>query len=411
MARFSPKTNTQVGHMIGHRTARRVGLAALLSSMALALAACGGGGGNNNETKATAQQLPDGLGSLAAQTQTIALGSLPLAPGEWRRARAVVPITVYRYGTGDMFMTVPITIGNTTLDAILDTGSAGLRVLPGALQDSDYTLTATPSQVSYNGGERLTGFTASANVRIGNVAIPTPVMYTQAKTVDCTEQTPNCPANTTDKQNYALLKDASHAGVKAILGVGLRGDTVDPRRTPFDNVYSPLAQVGNGAYIIKLNPANTGGELIVQPDDTDSLNWMRFNLQAQGFSLPNGLPAQWDSSLEGCIASTPPATRHCGWLLLDSGNPRNGVYAPDIASPYYPPPGTSIQFSLKQDATHAFRPPAFNVTPSDLVGGHATVVGLDHKDTPDTFLVWGAWVFQHYDVVFSQSGFIALRPH
>src|SRR5580704_2415691 len=68
-----------------------------------------------------------------------------------------VPISVGVTGQGALRFSVPIQVGSAPpLDAILDTGSAGLILLPGAVPDTALSqVTSTAAQIAYGAPERV----------------------------------------------------------------------------------------------------------------------------------------------------------------------------------------------------------------------------------------------------------------
>ena len=64
-----------------------------------------------------------------------------------------------------MRFSIPIVIGGTVINAMLDTGSSGLRIIKGAVPDSAFAcVAAMTSTYSYHNGLELDGFVARANV-------------------------------------------------------------------------------------------------------------------------------------------------------------------------------------------------------------------------------------------------------
>lgn len=389
------------------RSPQRLALGSVLS-LVLALAACGGGGGDTPPAVQPAQQAV-----LPAITQTLNLNALSNVSGTSTTARVEVPISLHRTSAGDTFFTVPITVGNTTLQAILDTGSPGLRVLPGALQTGDRTLTSTVSQVAFAGGESLTGVTAQAVVKVGDASTGSAIDFTLADTVGCIDTQLDCNARdaASDPQAYRFLQESgdSQSGFKAVLGVSLRNDTV-----AVDGVFSPLAQIGKSTFIIRWNPTLGTGRLIINPNASDDTGWAPYGMYASNDPLPNNLPSWGDHMLSGCLIDHTSRTQQCSYVMLDSGAPRMTLRNPSVTTPGAAPAGSSLQWVLYQDQQHATTSPTFSVSPRHgVTGNSSTLVALPPATLNEpASMVWGTMVFFQYDVMYSQvGGFIALRSH
>src|ERR1700722_14044134 len=88
-----------------------------------------------------------------------------------------VPMTV-GIGDDELRFSVSIQLGDAPpFDALLDTGSSGLVLLPGAVPDSAFaSVTSTPVQLSYGAPSMLnvSGTVALATFRIGSLATAQP---------------------------------------------------------------------------------------------------------------------------------------------------------------------------------------------------------------------------------------------
>src|SRR5947208_2231838 len=81
----------------------------------------------------------------AAASFLLALAILaPPATAQAPPARTELPIHAVKLSNGAVRFGVPIRIGATALEAALDTGSTGLRVLPGALAAADAAASDEP---------------------------------------------------------------------------------------------------------------------------------------------------------------------------------------------------------------------------------------------------------------------------
>jgi hypothetical protein len=112
-------------------------------------------------------------------------------------AQIIVPITQTLLPDGDIRYSVPIRVGNSdVINALLDTGSTGLRILPNAIAPDTYTDTGFSSLYAYGSGEDLNGTIATAPIAIGGAATDSPVSIEMVKTIGCMDFAPDCPAGT-----------------------------------------------------------------------------------------------------------------------------------------------------------------------------------------------------------------------
>jgi hypothetical protein len=376
----------------------------------LLLSACGGGGGDapNSATQALGADQP-------ARSSALNLAGLSLYGRGSTSARVAVPISAHRSSFGYMYMTVPVTIGSTTIEAILDTGSPGLRVLPGALQAYDYTQRETPSEITYSSGERVVGRVATGVVKVGAASTGVGIDFTLADEVVCDVSKPTCGAQGADAQTYGFLQERSDGatGYKAILGVSLRG----PIGHPFgsDGVFSPLAQMGRSSFVVQITHERGVGTgwLIINPDARDDGGWVRFDLKRQSAALALGVSTWYDQSLYGCLIDQSNQRQQCSPLMLDTGSPSMTLFSKNIRGDGVAPAGTLFSWTLKQDSFHSLYGPLFGSVYQDADIGNASVVFTRPLETPfdEDYMVWGPLVFYQYNVLFSSAGFIALRPH
>ncbi|HCT08496.1 MAG TPA: hypothetical protein DIW86_24305, partial [Pseudomonas sp.] len=76
--------------------------------------------------------------------------------------REVIPIHSATMANGDLRYSVTLKIGGTPVETQFDTGSVGLRVLPGVLKPQDAVAQNVPAAIQYGSGVRLNGKLALA---------------------------------------------------------------------------------------------------------------------------------------------------------------------------------------------------------------------------------------------------------
>lgn len=250
------------------------------------------------------------------------LGGLE-APGQAQAAaaRVDVPIGQLVLPNGDTRYFVPVALGGgAPIDAELDTGSFGLRVLSAALGPAQYEATDMQRNYPFGGGARFHGVLARATIAVGEAELERPALFQLVQSVDCVEQKPNCPASRISAQDYRIAGDGfARQGFNAILGISMRKAAND---VGADN---PLSAMGNGAWIVVLpQPGSASpGHLIINPGPDEVAPFKLIHLeQQQSRGGAEDTAAGWmDTALSGCLANEDSSERYCGRTLLDSGGP------------------------------------------------------------------------------------------
>jgi hypothetical protein len=201
---------------------------------------------------------------------------------------------------------IPVAVaGSRPLDVMLDTGSTGLRMLPGAFPDSAYTVSDKPSVYGYGSGVRLNGMLAKAPVSLGGIAAPVSIPVQLVQTVDCFPGKPNCPASRVSQADYGIGGDGlPRQGFRGIIGIATA-------RGPVDN---PLIVIGAQTWIVVLpRPGEAGpGKLIISPDPSELAGYVRVAITGDG-----GM----HDDIDGCLSLEKIQKMICGTMLLDTGAP------------------------------------------------------------------------------------------
>jgi len=239
----------------------------------------------------------------------LALGlAFPAAAQVAPAPRAEAPIVESRLSNGARRYAVPIEVGATHLMASLDTGSTGLRILPGLLGPADAAPLDEPETYGYASGSRYEGVVGEATVAMGGLAGRAPVHLIRA--IGCFAYLPHCPASRTSLERYGIASDGLPGeGFKAILGIDMA-----PGR-----VGNPLRSLGVRRWIVELpRPGEGPGRLILNPTDAEAAGYATAPLAApyaheRGGGLHDAVP--------GCLANAQTHARACGVVLLDTGAP------------------------------------------------------------------------------------------
>jgi hypothetical protein len=155
--------------------------------------------------------------------------------------RGEVPIRQSVLSNGALRYTVQIRVGARDLEAVLDTGSGGLRILPGVLGPSDAEATTTPEVYGYASGSRYEGVVGRTTLAVGGLKGAAPIHLIQA--IGCFAELPRCPASRVPLALYGIASDGlPKEGFKVILGTDLSQGQVG----------NPLAALGVRRWIVAL---------------------------------------------------------------------------------------------------------------------------------------------------------------
>jgi hypothetical protein len=249
------------------------------------------------------------------------LASLPLAIGapSSRAAqttpRVEAPISQRRLSDGVIRYSVPVRVdGGRAIEAMLDTGSFGLRVMLGAVAPQRYQPMPVVRRYHFASGVVLEGMLAKADVAVGDAKTGAPVVIQIVQSVRCAALKPNCPAAWLDAADYRIGGDGlRREGFTAILGLSMRAP---PMSSPALN---PLDFIGDRRWIIVLpRPGDDApGKLIINPDPHDLAGFQTFPVSLQ--DAASGGPALRESEMPGCLDARAPNQDACPPIPMDSG--------------------------------------------------------------------------------------------
>jgi hypothetical protein len=222
--------------------------------------------------------------------------------------RSEAPIHQLKLSNGALRYAVPVTMGKTTMLVSLDTGSTGLRILPGALAAGDAQPSQTPESYGYASGSRYEGVVGQARVTIGGATGTGPVHL--IRTIGCFTYLPNCPASRTTLDKYGIASDGLPGeGFKAILGIDMAQGQVG----------NPLRFLGARRWIVELpRPGEGDGRLILNPSDEEVQGYAMAPLAAPYAHEPGG---GLHDAAPGCLVNLTTHERVCGPVLMDTGAP------------------------------------------------------------------------------------------
>ena len=258
-------------------------------------------------------------------------------------ARTDVPVRQTVLPDGVTRYSVPITVGDgPPIEAELDTGSFGLRVLEAALQSSQYEATDLHRAYAFGGGAKLEGVLARAVLGVGSVRTDGPVLFQLVNRVDCVEAQPHCFASRVDAADYRIAGDGfARQGFSAILGLSMRRAATD------DSAWNPLMSVKERSWILVLpRPGSTEpGHLVIDPDATDRAGFVTLQLRPEG-EISGRLTGWADAALPGCLVPADGAAKLCGETVLDSGAPGIVVGTETVSTPQGWGPDKAARFEI-----------------------------------------------------------------
>ena len=223
-----------------------------------------------------------------------------------------VPMTVGQYNATLRF-TVSVQVGDAPpFDALLDTGSGGLRLVPGAVPDSAFTqILSEQVQGVFGSSLAVNGRIAMATVNIGGLVTPAPIPVMHIDSFDCASADPSCNVDTEVMSHFS--------GFSAILGVGMRNSDETPV------VGNPIVQLtGQPPFIIEAPPFPGGmGTLRISPAAAETTGFTPFQLASdtRELFLANHTPAWNDEEVPTCVNDKTNGMQYCAGGFYDTGTP------------------------------------------------------------------------------------------
>jgi hypothetical protein len=254
------------------------------------------------------------------------------APAAAQPLRCEAPIVQSTLSNGARRYAVPVQVGGKAILASLDTGSTGLRILPGVLAPGDAAPSDDPETYGYASGSRYEGVASEAALVIGAAKGRAPVHL--IRTIGCFAYLPHCPASRTTLDKYGIASDGLPGeGFKAILGIDMAPGKVG----------NPLRALGARRWIVELpRPGEGDGRLILNPTDAEAAGFVAVPLAAPYAHEPGG---GLHDAVPGCLANAQTHARACGVVLMDTGAPGLAIVnGPADAGPW--PDGAKAELEL-----------------------------------------------------------------
>ena len=333
--------------------------------------------------------------SLAAAT-ALALPSLGSAA--W--ARAVLPVHQTVLPDGALRYSVPITVGDgAPMEAQLDTGSFGIRVLKSALQPDQYVATDMHRSYNFGGGAKFDGVLARAVLGIGPVRGGEPELFQLIESVGCIEGRSQCAASRVKPEDYRIGGDGyPKEGFPAIFGISMQ------RATSPDSAQNPLAAGGKSWILTLPRPGDTEpGRLVVDPDAAERAGFTTLQLKPED-DKSRRLSGWDDADVPACLVQDGGDQRFCGRALLDSGTADMVVMTDTVTR--FQPWGAGKRARLEIGGAGGPASVAFTSGQD-----HSSRVILRPPWLGGTQIITGPLPFYSYDVLFdAAAGTIGFKP-
>ncbi len=288
-----------------------------------------------------------------------------------------IPITQRVIRDGSIRYGVWVKVGERSVEAMLDTGSTGLRVLPSVFRGD---MTGVPTDVTFGAGLHLAGIAVKAPIEIGSLDGMAQVEVVNS--VGCVPGRSSCGVPIATVDSFLIGGDGYPSeGYSAILGIGL----------PFrgTDLGNPLAALGVKQWIVELPRPDeiAEGHLILEPDDKAT----------QGFTM---LTHRGSADADGCIEGGPLPQRKCGTLLFDTGAPGMEVSYEDVTTTTTWDDGVAGTLTFKISKTDGLKLD-FKTGESGGLRG-VSITPPASRDEPEPFILAGVQPFFTYDILYDE---------
>lgn len=331
-----------------------------------------------------------------ALTAVLALSTL----GDAAAARADLPVHQTVLPDGALRYSVPITVGGSApLEAQLDTGSFGIRVLKSALRPDQYAATDIRRSYNFGGGAKFDGVLARAVLGVGPVRGAEPALFQLIETVGCIEGRPHCFASRVKPEDYRIGGDGyPKEGFSAIFGISMQ------RAVGGDSAQNPLAAARQSWILTLPRPGEAApGHLVVDPDPAERSGFKMLQLNPED-DRSRRLAGWADAAVPACLVPEEGGAQFCGAALLDSGTADVVVMTDTVT--HFQPWGGGKKARLEIGGADGPASVAFTSGQD-----HASRVILRPPWLGGTQIITGPLPFYAYDVLYdAATGTIGFRP-
>ena len=256
------------------------------------------------------------LGLLTAFARLAVAGSFGVVA--WNAAhagvpepRTEVPIHQLTLSDGTIRYWIEIKVGGAKVEALLDTGTTGLRLLPGIVSGAGPT--AGPrDRIAVGSSTEFVGTVSTGTLAVGGLSASSP--FQLVEDVRCQPGQSTCPAAQTPFERYGIGADGLPGeGFRALMGIKMGPS----------GIANPLMAIGATRWIVELPRPGEGasGKLVLNPRDDE----------AQGYA---DIPILWTlrhnqplhDAMRGCLQKSGGSRKVCGTVTFDTGYPAMDVY-------------------------------------------------------------------------------------
>ncbi|MDX2272326.1 MAG: hypothetical protein NW237_10325 [Cyanobacteriota bacterium] len=178
---------------------------------------------------------------------------------------------------------LPMLVGGGSTELLLDTGSAGVRVL--SADAGNATRTSTPSIVTFGDGTQFRGVLGNAVVTLGSLATEDAITVQLVDEVVCVDGTSNCSKEIFDGTGF----------FSGIVGTSLGN------RTSNASLFSPIAHLPtpfDSGYVIRTGGFGSGeGTMDLGLTDNNTAGFAVRSIPQVGI-FPDGTPSYDDEALQ-----------------------------------------------------------------------------------------------------------------
>ena len=287
---------------------------------------------------------------------------------------------------------LPIKVGATAIEAGLDSGSSGLRVLPGVLAAGDADRAGGGDSYDYGSGTAFRGVVGKGQLTIGAASGASTLQLIDK--VGCTAKIPKCPASRIAEAQFGVQGDGLPGeGFKAIIGVNMAEA----------EVATPLRAIGTRRWIIELpRPGEGTGRLILNPTEEEVQGYAMLPVMDAFKAQHGGL----HDAVGGCLLNDATGKKVCGALLMDTGAPGLSVLNGGLGSTPWPQGPATLAFYDGRGRTQA----AENLTLN--IKAHASRLTFDSEPgRPGPVIYSGLTAYFAFSVLYDpERGMVGLKP-
>jgi hypothetical protein len=244
--------------------------------------------------------------------------------------RVEIPIKEVVLSDGEHRYTVPIVVGGVAIEAGLDSGSTGLRILPDVVPATGEQVSSRRETYGYGSGTEFEGAIAEAQMTIG---VSGRAKFQQIQKVGCRAGLGTCPAAKVAPDKFGIQGSGLPGeGFKAILGINMAGDDAP----------NPLMEMGVRRWIIDLprSGETAPGRLVLNPTDAEVADYKMFAIEPRFGDQRGGL----HDAISGCVINQQTKKSYCGPTDLDTGAPGVIVVSPNDLEAWRP--GTTVTMAF-----------------------------------------------------------------